>query len=204
MNKTALLTLALRHQSHKLAASSFRPASGLALTSCHVPQRERQQRQECAGLQKERSDEFKSKSICNADVDKVTSRQGPCTVTGQDMLASGLVCASQCEITASPQTVSSFPVWIFRLRVFHKIDSIAILKRDDQHTNNNRKRSTTPNEPKMHDNDKTCFTFQPACLCPNSCATNDARQMRMTDKDVPHAPSSNQESLPMTSSALIV
>ena len=28
-------------------------------------------------------------------------------------------------------------------------------------------------EPKMHDDDKTCPTFQPACLCPNSCATND-------------------------------
>ena len=25
-----------------------------------------------------------------------------------------------------------------------------------------------------------------ACLCPNSCATNDGRQMRMTDKDTPH------------------
>ena len=25
------------------------------------------------------------------------------------------------------------------------------------------------------------------CLCPNSCATNDVRQMRMTDKDTPHA-----------------
>ena len=37
----------------------------------------------------------------------------------------------------------------------------------------------------MHDNDETCFTFQRACLCPNSCATNDARQMRMTDKDTP-------------------
>ena len=37
-----------------------------------------------------------------------------------------------------------------------------------QHTNNIRKRSRTPNEPMMHDNDKTCFTFQPACLCPNS------------------------------------
>ena len=47
-----------------------------------------------------------------------------------------------------------------------------------------RKRSRTPNEPKMHDNDKTSFTFQPACLCPNSCATHGARQMR-TDKDTP-------------------
>ena len=40
----------------------------------------------------------------------------------------------------------------------------------------------------MHDNDKTCFVFRTACLCPNSCATNDDRQMRMTDKDTPHAP----------------
>ena len=32
-----------------------------------------------------------------------------------------------------------------------------------------KKRSRTPNEPKMHDNDKTCFTFRTACLCPNSC-----------------------------------
>ena len=46
----------------------------------------------------------------------------------------------------------------------------------------------TRHEPKIHDNDNTGFTFQPACLCPNSCATNDARQMSMTDKDTPHAP----------------
>ena len=38
----------------------------------------------------------------------------------------------------------------------------------------------------MHDNDKTCFVFRTACLCPNSCATNDDRQMWMTDKDTPH------------------
>ena len=38
----------------------------------------------------------------------------------------------------------------------------------------------------MHDDDKTCFTFEPACLCPNSSATDDDRQMRMTDKDTPH------------------
>ena len=38
----------------------------------------------------------------------------------------------------------------------------------------------------MHDNDKTCFVFRTACLCPNSCETNDDRQMRMTDKDTPH------------------
>ena len=51
-----------------------------------------------------------------------------------------------------------------------------------------KKRSRTLNEPMMHDNDKTCLTFQSTCLCPNSCATNDDRQMRMTDKDTPHAP----------------
>ena len=45
--------------------------------------------------------------------------------------------------------------------------------------------SRTPNEPKMHDNDKTCFVFRTACLCSNCCATNDDRQMRMTDKDTP-------------------
>ena len=49
-----------------------------------------------------------------------------------------------------------------------------------------KKKSKTPNEPKMHDNDKTCFTFQPVCFCPNSCATNDDRQMKMTDKETPH------------------
>ena len=48
-----------------------------------------------------------------------------------------------------------------------------------------KKQSRTPNEPKMHDNDKTCFVFRTACLCPNSCATTDDRQMRMTDKDTP-------------------
>ena len=51
-----------------------------------------------------------------------------------------------------------------------------------------KKQSRTPNEPKMHDIDKTCFVFRTACLCPNSCATNDDRQMRRTDKDTPHAP----------------
>ena len=29
------------------------------------------------------------------------------------------------------------------------------------------------------------FTFQPACLCPTNCATNDDRQMGMTDKETP-------------------
>ena len=33
---------------------------------------------------------------------------------------------------------------------------------------------------------KTCFAFRTACLCPNSCATRDDRQMRMTDKNTPH------------------
>ena len=37
----------------------------------------------------------------------------------------------------------------------------------------------------MHDNDKTCSMLRTACLCPNSCETNDDRQMRMTDKDTP-------------------
>ena len=46
----------------------------------------------------------------------------------------------------------------------------------------------TPDEPKMQENDKTYFVIQPACLCPNSCATRDDRQTRMTDKDTPHAP----------------
>ena len=35
----------------------------------------------------------------------------------------------------------------------------------------------TPDDPNMRDKDRTCFTFQPACLRPNSCATNDDRQM---------------------------
>ena len=33
---------------------------------------------------------------------------------------------------------------------------------------------------------KLVFMIQPACLCPNSCATMDDRQRRMTDKDTPH------------------
>ena len=33
---------------------------------------------------------------------------------------------------------------------------------------------------------KLVFVFQPACLCPNSCAMNDGRQMGMTDRDTPH------------------
>ena len=37
----------------------------------------------------------------------------------------------------------------------------------------------------MQDNDKTCFVSRTACLYPNSCATDDDRQMRMTDKDTP-------------------
>ena len=55
-----------------------------------------------------------------------------------------------------------------------------------------KKRSRTPSEPKMHDNDKARFVFRTACLCQNSCATNDDRQMRMQDKDTPqqkHSPS---------------
>ena len=76
-------------------------------------------------------------------------------------------------------------LWIFRLRVLHRIDSIVLL---------------LPNTPTTTENDrgrrmnqrctvmtKTCFTFQPECLSPNSCATNDARQMRMTDEDTPHS-----------------
>ena len=55
-------------------------------------------------------------------------------------------------------------------------------------TNTPKEQSRTPNEPKMHDNDKTCFVFRTACLCPNSCATSDDRQMRTTDEDTPHAP----------------
>ena len=41
-------------------------------------------------------------------------------------------------------------------------------------------------EPKMHDNDKCEFNFQHACLCPNSCENNDARQMRMIDQETRH------------------
>ena len=108
-----------------------------------------------------------------------------------------------------------FQLWIFRLRVLHKIDSIGILQRVYQHTQNrschccegpnnmyqkyqyrdtappiNRQRGKkqlrTPSEPKMQENDKTCFVIQPACLCPNSFSTKDDRQMRMTNKDTPH------------------
>ena len=33
---------------------------------------------------------------------------------------------------------------------------------------------------------KLVFVSQPPCLCPNSRAMNDGRQMRMTDRDTPH------------------
>ena len=49
-------------------------------------------------------------------------------------------------------------------------------------------RSKILDEPKMHDEDKTCFlVFRPASLCPDSYAMNNGRQMRMTDRDTPHA-----------------
>ena len=35
---------------------------------------------------------------------------------------------------------------------------------------------------------KTCFISETACLCQNSCATRDARQMRVTDKNTPQLP----------------
>ena len=101
-------------------------------------------------------------------------------------------------------------LWILCLRIFHKIDSIVILQRVYQHTQgkvvavakvqiisprsgsivvllspthqNEGKQTMTPDDPKMRDKDRTCFTFQPACLCPSSCAARDDRQMRMTDK----------------------
>ena len=103
-----------------------------------------------------------------------------------------------------------YQLWIFRLRILHKnrqyrdtstclpthtkqrfvkvakvriictrSSSIVILLPTNTPTRI-KKRSKTPNEPKMHDNDKTCFTFRTACLCPNSCATDDDRQMKMT------------------------
>ena len=53
----------------------------------------------------------------------------------------------------------------------------------NQHTNRHQGTIKDTSEPKMHDNDKTCLVFRTACLCPNSCAANDDRQMRMTDKD---------------------
>ena len=57
---------------------------------------------ECAGLQRERSDEFESKRICNTD--KVSLRQRPCTELGHLEKVS----SPQCEITAIPQIFSSF------------------------------------------------------------------------------------------------
>ena len=47
----------------------------------------------------------------------------------------------------------------------------------------------------MEGNDKTCFVIQPACLCPNSSATRDDRQMRMTDKDTPHNAADEEDKL---------
>ena len=35
----------------------------------------------------------------------------------------------------------------------------------------------------MRDEDEIYFAFQPARLCPNSCATNDDRQISTTDED---------------------
>ena len=42
--------------------------------------------------------------------------------------------------------------------------------------------------PKTHDSDESVFGFQPACVCPNSCAKGDAPQMRMTDQETRHTP----------------
>ena len=46
----------------------------------------------------------------------------------------------------------------------------------------------------MHNDDKSVFVFQPACLCPNSHEHNDARYMRMTDKETRHAPNEHRAS----------
>ena len=47
-----------------------------------------------------------------------------------------------------------------------------------------KKQSEILNEPKIHDNDKTCFVFRTACPCPNSCADEDDRQRYTTAGDL--------------------
>ena len=74
------------------------------------------------------------------------------------------------------------------VQIFRTRNSSIVILRPPKNTNSNDERLRTPNEPKMHDNGKTCFAFQTARLCPNNWATNDDRHMRMTDKDTPHAP----------------
>ena len=138
---------------------------------------------------------------------------------------SGPIAAKVRNLAASSRRGACFPdssgvcsynemLWIFRLRVLRKIDSIGILLSVYQHTQNRscdsfegpnnmyqkwQYRDTAP--PTHHQREKNncgrrvnqrctimtklVFVFQPACLCPNSCATNDDRQMRMTDTDTP-------------------
>ena len=58
--------------------------------------------------------------------------------------------------------------------------TVALLQPTRQH----RKRTiVNAKKPKMHDDEKSVFVYQPSCLCPNSCENNDARQMRMMDQE---------------------
>ena len=51
---------------------------------------------------------------------------------------------------------------------------------------------------------KLVLRSNPHCPCPNSCATNDARQMRMTDKNTPHFTFLSRSSLtPPSKQALV-
>ena len=74
------------------------------MCECAVPHatscQERQQRQGCAGLQRERSDEFKSRRICNTD--KVNSRRGPRT----ECWVREMLVLLSVGISAVPQTFS--------------------------------------------------------------------------------------------------
>ena len=79
-------------------------------------------------------------------------------------------------------------VTVAKVQIIHTRNSSIVVLLPTKNTNNNDERLRTPNEPKMHDNDKTCFVFPTACLCPDSCETNDDRQIKMTEKDTPHAP----------------
>ena len=115
----------------------------------------------------------------------------------------------------SKQFVLDLSLWIFRLRMLDKTNSIVILWPVHQYAHKPKQklvatarfrtictrsssvvlllppthptRSEVANGPKMHDNDKCVLRSNPHFLCPNSCVKNDAPQMRMRDKETRHA-----------------
>ena len=109
---------------------------------------------------------------------------------------------SHCLAMVSSHTGLRNQLWIFRLRTLQEKqhrDTVASPPTNTptdqnchspevavswycfhQHTNTNR--NTTRGRQMI----QGCLMFQPASLCPNSWENNDARQMRMTDKETRH------------------